>query len=119
LTISFGRYIVNRMVDRSDTLDAVFGALADPTRRAMLRQLAGGERTVSELAEPHVMSLAAASKHVKALERAGLLRRAVRGRVHYCSLNADRLREARRWIDFYSRFWEKRLDALDDLFTPE
>jgi len=72
-------------------LDAVFHALGDATRRKMLRDLAEGERTVSQLAEPFAMSLAAASKHIKALENAGLIRREVRGRTHLCRLEAARL----------------------------
>lgn len=97
-------------------LDSVFHALADPTRRRMLRNLAARERTVSELAAPFQMSLAAASKHVKVLERAGLVRRAVLGRTHTCRLNAKPLAAAQRWLDFYGRFWGERLDALEELF---
>jgi DNA-binding transcriptional ArsR family regulator len=99
-------------------LDAVFHALADPTRRKMLRNLAGQERTVSELAAPFQMSLAAASKHIKVLERAGLVRRSVMGRTHTCRLNAKPLAAAGKWLSFYERFWDERLDALEDLFRP-
>ena len=102
------------MVDQSaDRLDAVFHALADPTRRGMLRALAGGERSVGELAAPFRMSLAGAAKHVKALERSGLLRRTVRGRTHICRLEPAALANANAWFRYYSRFWERSLDALE------
>ena len=101
-------------------LDHVFHALADPTRRAMLQSLASGERTVSELAEPFAMSLAGASKHIKALEAAGLVARDIRGRQHLCRLQPGRLAEAHEWLSFYERFWTERLDALDALLRqPE
>ncbi len=96
-------------------LDRVFGALADRTRRAMLRRLAVGESTVGELAAPFDMSLAGASKHVRVLEEAGLIRREVRGRAHYCRLEAARLAEAEAWLRHYERFWSGRLDGLDQL----
>jgi DNA-binding transcriptional ArsR family regulator len=99
-------------------LDAVFRALADPTRREMLRNLAARERSVGELAAPFRMSLAAASKHVKALERAGLVRRTVRGRTHICRLAPEPLADAHGWLRFYERFWSERLDALEALLTP-
>jgi DNA-binding transcriptional ArsR family regulator len=106
----------NCMVEhQSRHLDTVFQALADPTRRSMLRRLAARERTVGELAAPFRMSLAAASKHVRALERAGLVRRTVQGRTHYCRLNPRPLAGAREWLDFYERFWSRRLDALEAL----
>jgi DNA-binding transcriptional ArsR family regulator len=106
------------MVEKStDPLSAVFRALGDPTRRRMLRRLAKGERSVSELASPFRMSLAAASKHVKVLERAGLVRRTIRGRVHHCRLEARRLAAAERWIAYYQRFWSERLDALESLLV--
>lgn len=97
------------------TLNVVFRALGDPTRRAMLRRLTDGERTVGELAEPFRMSLAAAAKHVKVLERAGLLRRTVRGRNHHCRLEAARLAQAQQWLAFYQRYWDERLNALGAL----
>jgi DNA-binding transcriptional ArsR family regulator len=99
-------------------LDAVFHALADPTRRAMLHSLTEGEHTVGELAEPFRMSLAAASKHVKTLERAGLVRRTVQGRTHVCRLDPGPLAEVHGWLRFYERFWNERLDALAALFAP-
>jgi DNA-binding transcriptional ArsR family regulator len=100
---------------QTHSLDAVFHALGDGTRRHMLRELAHGERTVGELAEPFTMSLAAASKHVKALEAAGLLRREVRGRTHVCHLEPGPLASAQEWLRFYERFWTDRLDLLEGL----
>jgi DNA-binding transcriptional ArsR family regulator len=100
-------------------LDAIFHALGDVTRRRMLRDLAGGERTVSQLAEPFAMSLAAASKHIKTLENAGLIRREVRGRTHLCRLAPGPLASAHQWLGFYERFWTDRLDVLDRLLREE
>jgi DNA-binding transcriptional ArsR family regulator len=101
-------------------LDDVFHALADATRRQMLRSLASRERTVSELAEPFRISLAAASKHIKALERAGLVRRTVQGRTHFCRLDPKPLGAAHDWLAFYEQFWNERLDALEALLRhPE
>jgi DNA-binding transcriptional ArsR family regulator len=111
---------MNHMVERSaDTLSIVFRALGDPTRRAMVQRLAGGERTVGELAAPFRMSLAAASKHVRVLERAGLVRRQIRGREHRCRLDAARLAEAQAWLAHYERFWNERLDALEALLARD
>ena len=106
------------MVEHS-VLDATFHALGDATRRSMLRELARGERTVTQLAAPHAMSLAAASKHVKALEAAGLIRREVRGRTHWCRLGPGPLASAHKWLGFYERFWTERLDILDRLLREE
>ncbi len=100
-------------------LDSVFHALGDATRRRMLRDLAGGERTVSQLAKPFAMSLAAASKHIKALEHAGLIRREVRGRTHLCRLDPGPLASANEWLGFYERFWTERLDTLERLLREE
>lgn len=97
----------------SPQLNAVFHALGDVTRRHMLRQLSGGERTVSELAEPFDISLAAASKHIKALEAAGLIRREVRGRTHMCRLDPGPMANAHQWLSTYERFWTSRLDLLE------
>ncbi len=97
----------------SPHLNAVFHALGDVTRRKMLRQLSGGERTVSELAEPFDISLAAASKHIKALEAAGLIRREVRGRTHMCRLDPGPMANAHQWLSTYERFWTSRLDLLE------
>ena len=85
----------------------------------MLRELAGGERTVGQLAEPFTISLAAASKHIKVLESAGLIRREVRGRAHLCRLDPGPLESAREWLSFYERFWTDRLDVLDRLLREE
>jgi DNA-binding transcriptional ArsR family regulator len=100
-------------------LDSVFHALGDATRRHMLRELAGGERTVSQLAQPFAMSLAAASKHIKALEKAGLVRREVRGRTHMCHLEPGPLARADEWLRYYERFWTGRLDALEQLLRND
>ena len=100
-------------------LDTVFHALGDATRRQMLRELTRGERTVSELAEPFAMSLAAASKHIKALENAGLIRREVRGRTHVCSLEPGPLASAHEWLGFYERYWTGRLDVLERLLLED
>ena len=91
----------------------MFHALADPTRRSMLRRLAEGEFTIGELAAPFRMSFAGASKHVKALERAGLIHRTVQGRTHVCRLSSGTLAQAFEWMRFYERFWAERLDALE------
>src|SRR5438132_6464870 len=100
-------------------LDAIFHALGDATRRRMLRDLASGERTVGQLAEPFAMSLAAASKHIKALESAGLIRREVRGRTHLCRLDPGPLASAHQWLSFYEQFWTARLDVLERLLRDE
>jgi DNA-binding transcriptional ArsR family regulator len=112
--------IFNPMVElAADRLDAVFHALADPTRRAMLRSLAQRERSVGELAEPFDMSLEGASKHIRVLERAGLVQRSVQGRTHVCRLDARPLRGGMEWIRHYERFWSRRLDVLDGLLQAE
>lgn len=108
------------MVDKlSDRLDDVFRALADPTRRAMLDGLAAGPCTVGELAAPFDISLAGASKHIQVLERAGLIRREVQGRVHTCHLDARPLHTGEEWLRHYQRFWNDRLDALETLLHAE
>ena len=102
------------MVERSQfLLDAVFGAIADPTRRAILRQLGRSPARVTDIAKMFPVSLNAVSKHLLVLQRAGLVRREVRGRDHICSLNAQPLREASVWIEEMRAFWEERLDALE------
>jgi len=100
-------------------LNGVFHALSDATRRRMLIELSAGERTVSQLAAPFTISLAAASKHIKALEKAGLIRREVRGRAHLCRLEPGPLATASEWLSFYERFWTDRLDVLDRLLREE
>ncbi len=107
------------VLQESAELDVIFQALADPTRRAMLRQLTDGERKISDLAQPFDMSFPAASKHVRVLERAGLLSRRVEGRAHYCSLDPEPLKSAEEWLNFYSKFWNERLDALGAMLDAE
>lgn len=120
LTFQRRKLIINHMVKYESTpLDQVFHALGDATRRQMLRELAGGERTVSQLAEPFAMSLAAASKHVKVLENAGLIQREIRGRTHLCRLDPGPLASAKEWLGFYERFWTSRLDMLDQLLRDD
>ena len=104
------------MVEQSieaSSLELVFGALSDPTRREILARLRAGEATIGTLASPLPMSFAAVSKHVRVLERAGLLRRSVRGREHFLSLEAQPLRAAASWMLDYREFWNQRLDALE------
>jgi len=93
-------------------LDETFSALSDPSRRAILASLRAGEQRVTEIAEPFPMSLNAVSKHLKMLERAGLVQRRVRGREHYIALAPERLEAASAWIEEYRAFWTPRLDAL-------
>lgn len=108
--------IFNRMVEHDDgRLDLVFRALSDQTRRAMLARLAEGEQTVSALAAPHQMSLAAASKHIQTLERAGLVKRTVRGRIHYCRIDPRPLAGADDWLRAYERLWDTRIERLVEL----
>jgi len=108
--------ILNHMVlyQRSDprAVDEVFAALADPTRRAILGRLREGEASVSELAQPFPVSLPAIAKHVRVLERAGLLAHQKTGRVRCCRLQVDRLQLADDWLETYRAFWSTRLDAL-------
>ncbi len=103
----------------SGQLDAVFHALADPTRRAMLQRLTAGEHSVGALAAPFAISLAAASKHIKVLERAGLVLRRRQGRTHFCRLEAQPMHGGLEWIRHYEQFWNRRLDALDDALRAE
>jgi DNA-binding transcriptional ArsR family regulator len=114
--ISGGDNILNHMVqDRSPSLDLVFHALAHPARRSMLRNLTGGERNLSELAAPLRMSFPAASKHVRVLERARLVRRRVVGRTHLCRIEGKALGNANEWLEQYRQFWEERFERLDAL----
>lgn len=98
----------------TDHLSATFAALADPTRRAILARLALGESSVSKLAEPFNMSLPAVSKHLKVLERAGLITRGRDAQMRPCRIEARALQEADAWLEEYRRLWEERLDRLDD-----
>ena len=97
----------------SAELDRVFFALADPTRRAILQSLKRRPATINEIAEPFPVSLNAISKHVMVLERAGLLRREIKGREHHCWIEPRPLREADEWLRHYQRFWEQRMDSLE------
>ncbi len=97
----------------SKVLDRTFGALADPTRRRILAQLEKGEECVTHLARPHAMSLAAVSKHLIVLEKAGLVKRRREGRVHTLALEAKPMQEARAWLDRYRKFWEANLDQFE------
>jgi len=95
-------------------LNRTFAALAYPTRRRILEHLAGGDQCVTELARPHAMSLPAVSKHVRVLEKAGLIRRRRQGRMHRLNLEAGPMQQAAQWIEEYRRFWEQSLDRLDE-----
>lgn len=108
------RIIFNRMVEHTNSaqLDRIFAALADPTRRAILRGLTRRPATINEIAKPFPVSLNAISKHVMVLERAGLLRREIRGRHHHCRIEPRPLRQADAWMAHYRKFWDERLDAL-------
>lgn len=107
------------MVEHSSSLDAVFHALSDPTRRAMLARLADKAHTVGELATPFRMSLAGASKHIRVLETAGLVSRTVQGRTHVCRLDPGPLASAHQWFAFYEHFWTHSLDVLESLLRAE
>jgi DNA-binding transcriptional ArsR family regulator len=101
-----------------DRLSATFAALADPTRRAILARLASGEASVTQLAEPFAMSMPAISKHLKVLERAGLIRRGRQAQWRPCRLEAGPLEQIAGWIENYRRFWEESFDRLDD-YLPQ
>lgn len=105
--------------DPSRALDVVFSAVADPTRRAILERLAGGPATVGELAVPFEMSLPAVSKHLKVLERAGLMERQVVGREHRCRAVFEPLEGAQRWLAEREAFWDRSLERLDAFLAPQ
>jgi DNA-binding transcriptional ArsR family regulator len=106
-------YIFNQMVKYSSrTLNRTFAALADPTRRRILAHLARGDKCVTHLARPHAMSLPAVSKHLRVLEKAGLIRRRRYGRVHQLNLEAAPMKQAAQWVEEYRKFWEGSLDRL-------
>ena len=96
------------------TLNRTFAALADPTRRRILAHLARGDRCVTDLARPHPMSLPAVSKHLRVLEKAGLIRRRRYGRIHQLKLEAKPMKQAAQWVEEYRKFWEGSLDRLAD-----
>ncbi len=100
-------------------LDSVFGALADPTRRAIVARLAAGETQVGELSAPFRISAPAVSKHLKVLERAGLINRRVDAQRRIISLNPEALKQASQWVDQYRSFWEGSLDRLETLLAEE
>ena len=104
---------------QTDRLDGVFNALCDPTRRAILARLTDSDARVPEIAADFPISLNSISKHIRMLERAGLLRRSIVGRDHVLTLNAGPLAEAQAWIEKYRRFWEGRLAALDAFVTSK
>lgn len=105
---------LNQVVEYSDgRLDAIYAAISHPVRRSVLEQLRPGGATVTELAAPHPMSLAAVSKHIRVLEAAGLVRRSIEGREHHLALEPAPLMTAAGWLDSYRRFWEERLDRLE------
>jgi DNA-binding transcriptional ArsR family regulator len=95
-------------------LDRTFAALADPTRRAIIRRLASGETTVTELARPFAMSLPAISRHLRVLEAGGLVRQQREGQFRFCRIDPEGLRTASDWLDFYRRFWGESFDRLDE-----
>jgi DNA-binding transcriptional ArsR family regulator len=99
---------------RTNPLNATFAALADPTRRAILARLTSGEKSVTELAKPFKMTLPAISKHLKVLEKAGLIQRGREAQWRPCRLRAGPLKKASDWIDHYRQFWEESLDRLGD-----
>lgn len=107
------------MQQANSNLDHVFFALSDGTRRAILARLTEGSSTIGELARPFEMSSPAISKHMKILEKAGLIKRRISGRQHYCTLATGALKTAEDWINFHRRFWESRLDSLQDLLTNQ
>jgi DNA-binding transcriptional ArsR family regulator len=120
LTIFY--HMVERLsIHRADArrLDRVYGAIADPTRRAILRIIAGGDVNVGTLACRFPISFNGVSKHVKVLEQAGLVHRRVRGREHWLRLRPQPLRDASRWLEHYREFWETRLDALEEFLVQE
>jgi len=108
--------MVNHMVQH-ETLDRIYSALADATRRDILTRLGEGPATIGELAEPHGMSLTGMKKHVQVLEDAGLVSTEKVGRSRRCRLGEERLDDAMAWISFYQRLWERRLDGLEAYFT--
>ena len=111
--------IVNRMVKYSATLDSTFGALADPTRRAILASLMLGQASITELAKPHRMSLPAVMKHVRVLEEAGLVSQKKIGRTRRCQLAAHPLKDAEQWLSQYRTFWEGTFDSLERFLREE
>jgi DNA-binding transcriptional ArsR family regulator len=112
LALAFNQMVKSNALRESEHLDSVFHALADPTRRSILRDVAGGEKTVSAVARPFALTLAAVSKHLNVLEKAELIARERRGSFQIVRLKTERLREAEEWIAYYERFWTKQLDSM-------
>ena len=102
-----------------EQLDQIFFALSDSTRRGILARLAEGTTTIGELAKPYAISSPAISRHMRILEQAGLVDRRKSGRQHHCSLSPEGLQSAEDWINYYRKFWETRLDALEDLLRHQ
>ena len=98
-------------------LDAVFSALGDPTRRAILERLGAGRASVTQIAKPFNISIAAVSKHLAVLSDAGLVEKKVEGRVHWMHLRSEALKDASAWLDRYEKFWNERLDALERMLA--
>lgn len=107
------------MLQSNPQLDQVFFALSDSTRRAILARLCQGSTTIGELAAPFAISKPAVTKHMKILERAGLIDRKIQGRIHKCSLSTDGLKTAEDWIEFHRSFWESRFEALENLLSQQ
>lgn len=107
------------MVKYSASLDTTFGALSDPTRRAILSMLMHGRASITELAKPHQMSLPAVMKHVRVLEHAGLVSQKKTGRTRHCQLATQPLKDAEDWLSNYRVFWESQLDALERFLKEE
>jgi DNA-binding transcriptional ArsR family regulator len=112
-------HTLNHMVKYYDSLDTTFGALADPTRRAILATLMLGQASITELAKPHRMSLPAVMKHVRVLEQAGLVRQKKSGRTRHCQLAAEPLKDAEQWINQYRLFWQNQFASLDRYLSQE
>jgi DNA-binding transcriptional ArsR family regulator len=105
--------------EQTARLDGVFHALSDPTRRAILRDVAPREKSVGEIAHPYRVSLAAISKHLKVLEKARLIHREKRGSFQFVRINAAPMKEAERWLSYYEKFWNQQLDALTEFFIAK
>ena len=107
------------MVNSAKQLDSVFHALSDSTRRSILRDIAKGEKTVGQIAKPYDISLAAVSKHLNVLENASLIKREKQGSFQMIRLKADAMKPAQTWLAYYEKFWNRQLDALQELLTQE
>lgn len=119
LTGGNAQLILNHMVKYLASLDTTFGALADPTRRAILTALMQGQASITELARPHQMSLPAVMKHLRVLEHAGLVSQKKAGRTRHCRLAAQPLKDAEEWLSHYRVFWERQFDALERFLKQE